>query len=75
MSRCRYNLSEECHNKDCVKCILESIKEEIHKRINIQYDACFGDRIAVDCYHTAYKVSHIIVDNVFEEYVKELNNE
>lgn len=31
MSRCRYNLSEECHNKDCVICILEKIKAEIEE--------------------------------------------
>lgn len=31
MSRCRYNLSEECHNKDCVMCNLEKIKAEFEE--------------------------------------------
>ena len=35
MSRCRYNLSEECHNNDCVKCILEKIKSEIENLTDI----------------------------------------
>jgi len=47
---------------------LEKIKEEIHKRIKVQYDACFGDKGDVYCFHKAYEVSGIIVDNVFEEY-------
>ena len=39
MGRCRYNLPEECHNKDCVKCILEKIKAEIEEygSIWVQY--------------------------------------
>ena len=29
MSKCRYDLSEDCNNKDCLKCVLEKIKAEI----------------------------------------------
>lgn len=50
---------------------LEDIKAELHKRIGIQYDACFGDDEDVYCFHKVYQISHIIVDNVFEKYLKE----
>lgn len=52
-----------------LKTELEEIKAELHKRIKIQYDACFGDERDVYCFHKAYEVSSTIVDNVFEEYV------
>lgn len=29
MSKCRYDLSEDCNNKDCRKCTLDRIKAEI----------------------------------------------
>ena len=29
MSKCRYNLSEDCNNKDCVDCVLDKIRAEI----------------------------------------------
>lgn len=29
MSKCRYDLSEDCNNKDCVKCVLDKIRAEI----------------------------------------------
>ena len=54
------------------KAELEEIKAELHKRIKIQYDACFGDDEDVYCFHKAYQISHIIVDNVFEKYLKEI---
>lgn len=54
---------------------LEKIKEEIHKRIKVQYDACFGDKGDVYCFHKAYEVSGIIVDNVFEDKISELKGE
>ena len=53
---------------------LEKIKTEMHKRIKIQYDACFGDEGDVYCFHKAYEVSGIIVDNVFEDYANILKN-
>ena len=31
MSKCRYDLSEDCHNKDCLACILDKIRAEIEK--------------------------------------------
>ena len=27
--KCRYDLSEDCHNKDCLTCVLDKIKTEI----------------------------------------------
>jgi len=29
MSKCMYDLSEDCHNRDCLKCVLEKIRAEI----------------------------------------------
>lgn len=29
MSKCRYDLSEDCHNKDCLACVLDKIRSEI----------------------------------------------
>ena len=29
MSKCRYDLSEGCNNKDCLKCVLDKIRAEI----------------------------------------------
>lgn len=29
MSKCRYDLSEDCHNKDCLNCVLDNIRAEI----------------------------------------------
>lgn len=28
MSKCRYDLLEDCNNKDCVKCVLDKIRAE-----------------------------------------------
>ena len=32
MSKCRYDLSEDCHNKDCLKCVLDKIRAEIEQK-------------------------------------------
>ena len=54
---------------------LEKIKVELHKRIKTQYDACFGDEGDVYCFHKAYEVSDIIIDNVFDKHISELKGE
>ena len=39
MSKCRYDLSENCHNKDCLACVLDKIRAEITSiAINGQVD-------------------------------------
>ena len=35
MSKCRYDLSKDCHNKDCLACVLNKIRAEIEQK---QYD-------------------------------------
>ena len=30
MSKCKYDLSENCNNKDCLECILSKIEAEIN---------------------------------------------
>ncbi len=29
MSKCRYDSSKDCNNKDCIKCILGKVEDEI----------------------------------------------
>ena len=29
MSKCRYDLSEDCNNTDCLNCVLDKIRTEI----------------------------------------------
>lgn len=29
MGKCRYDLSEDCYNKDCLNCVLNKIRTEI----------------------------------------------
>ena len=29
MSKCRYDLSEDCNNTDCLNCVLDKIRAEI----------------------------------------------
>ena len=31
MSKCIYDLSEDCNNKDCVKCVIDKIRAEIEQ--------------------------------------------
>ena len=31
MSKCRYNLTKDCHDKDCFDCVLEDIRKEFHE--------------------------------------------
>ena len=37
MSKCRYDLSEDCNNKDCLTCILDKISDEIRNERNMDY--------------------------------------
>lgn len=69
MGMCRYNLSEECHNKDCVKCILEKIKAEIEemKGDELPYNAS-------DYLYGRYQAFDI-VDDILEDKLSELKGE
>ena len=31
MSKCRYDLSEDCNNTDCLNCVLDKIRDEIEQ--------------------------------------------
>ena len=31
MGKCRYDLSEDCHKKDCLDCVLDKISAEIEQ--------------------------------------------
>lgn len=30
MGKCRYDLLDDCHNKDCLACVLDKIEKEIN---------------------------------------------
>lgn len=34
MSKCRYDLSEDCHSKDCIECVLDKISAEVLEYID-----------------------------------------
>lgn len=34
MSKCRYDVSEDCNNTDCLTCVLDKIRGEIQENIN-----------------------------------------
>lgn len=34
MGKCRYDISEDCHGKDCLACTLDKIKAEIEQEYN-----------------------------------------
>ena len=55
MSKCRYDLSKDCNNKDCLICVIDKIRADI-----IKYE---GDcRLSVDEYPSCKQCT----DNVFE---------
>lgn len=40
MGKCRYNLSEDCHSRDCLTCVLDKIRAEIEEQ---KKERCFDD--------------------------------
>lgn len=40
MGKCRFDLSEDCHNKDCLACVLNKIRAEIEEQKECR---CFDD--------------------------------
>ena len=52
MSKCRYDLSADCHNKDCLACVLDKIRAEIQTMAddewNIQVGASKGLEVALE---------------------------
>ena len=49
MSKCRYDLSEDCHNKDCLACVLDKIRaeiEEIEKNYGFDKATKYGNKNA-----------------------------
>jgi hypothetical protein len=55
MSKCRYDVSEDCNNTDCLTCVIDKIRADI-----ISYE---GDcRLSVDEYPSCKQCT----DNVFE---------
>lgn len=67
MGKCRYDLKKDCHNKNCVGCILEDIKAEIE-----QYEAdcmlhCPDDEVCKDCNIDMFKSIYSIIDKHISE--------
>ena len=42
MSKCRYDLSEDCNNRDCLVCILDKIRAEIRQAADKQFQIAMG---------------------------------
>jgi len=37
MGKCRYDLSEDCHSKDCLACVLDKIKGDVFNACSDNY--------------------------------------
>ena len=46
MSKCRYDVSEDCNNTDCLTCVLDKIRAEIaeYGSICVEYKLTLTDR-------------------------------
>lgn len=42
MGKCRYDLSEDCHKKDCLDCVLDKIRAEIEEYKSRQLTLAIG---------------------------------
>lgn len=47
MGKCRYDLSEDCHNSDCLQCTLDKIRAEIDSHCSDNRDRNDGLYIAM----------------------------
>lgn len=47
MSKCRYDLSEDCNNTDCLSCVLDKIRAEIDSHCSDNRDRNDGLYIAM----------------------------
>lgn len=44
MSKCKYDLSADCHNRDCLSCVLDKIRAEIkHFMYNVNPSSSESD--------------------------------
>ena len=57
MGKCRYDLSEDCHNTDCLNCVLDKIRAEIEEQ---KKERCFDDDMFV--YRTGLDDALYIID-------------
>lgn len=58
MSKCRYDLSDDCNNTDCLDCVLDKIKAEFHATAEMHED---GD----------YYLREEWIDEIIDKYRKE----
>ena len=58
MSKCRYDLSEDCNNTDCLTCALDKIRAELHATAEFHED---GD----------YYLRDEWIDEIFDKYKAE----
>lgn len=47
MSKCRYDLSEDCNNTDCLNCVLDKIRAE-NKKLREAWDKVKAEIKAID---------------------------
>lgn len=62
MGKCRYDLSEDCHNKDCLDCALDNIKAEIEGYKSTIDNAISEDELKIEGMKEAYTDCLNIID-------------
>lgn len=67
MSKCRYDLSEDCHNKDCLTCVLDKIRAQIDKHKSTIDKAISEDELKIEGMKEAYTDCLEIIDKYKEE--------
>lgn len=58
MGKCRYDISEDCHSKDCLVCVLNKIRSEIDSH-------CSDNRDRNDGLYIAMKIIEKYIDRVY----------
>lgn len=56
MSKCRFDLSQDCHSRDCLACVLDKLRAEIHATAELHED---GD----------YYLRDEWIDEIFDKYM------
>lgn len=73
MSKCRYDLSEDCHNKDCLACVLDKIRAEIAQAADKQFQIAMGVADLNERYtHIQMENAYRHILNIIDKYTVEV---
>ena len=70
MSKCRYDLSEDCHNHDCLSCVLDKIRTKI-MRLDYDLDTVEYDHDDMAHSDMIHKICREEVLQIIEKYIAE----